>query len=92
MMKKIFAALAISSVLSVPAFAQSVSAYSVPQVVYGQNSSPLTRAQVRQELVDLESVGYHPLDDRYDYPNHIQAAEKKLWEKRQEQARPVYPQ
>jgi hypothetical protein len=41
------------------------------------NNHPLTRAEVRQELVDAENAGYKPgASDPY-YPADIQAAEKR---------------
>jgi hypothetical protein len=44
---------------------------------------PLTRAQVVQELVDLESVGYQPSrGNESTYPDDIQAAQQRLAEKR----------
>ena len=40
-----------------------------------QSSSTVTRAQVRAELVQLESVGYRPSRNDPHYPADIQAAE-----------------
>lgn len=41
--------------------------------------SQITRAQVRAELEQLESVGYHVGDgDQAHYPEAVQAAEAKL--------------
>ncbi|MBS2129584.1 DUF4148 domain-containing protein [Burkholderia thailandensis] len=55
-----------------------------PALSFAQSSpSPLTRAQVRQELLDLESVGYNPsLGDGDDYPDDIIAAQERLAAKR----------
>ncbi|HKT67636.1 MAG TPA: DUF4148 domain-containing protein, partial [Burkholderia sp.] len=55
-----------------------------PTASYAQSShSTLTRAQVRQELLDLESVGYEPsLGDNGNYPDDITAAEERLAAKR----------
>ncbi|SIT51278.1 conserved exported hypothetical protein [Paraburkholderia piptadeniae] len=40
---------------------------------------PLTRAQVRAELLRLEEAGYNPsAGDEGDYPADIQAAEAKI--------------
>ncbi|MFP3595073.1 DUF4148 domain-containing protein, partial [Chryseobacterium sp. SIMBA_038] len=51
-----------------------------PRASYAQ--SPLTRAQVRQELLDLESVGYDPsAGDADNYPEGIVAAQVRLEEK-----------
>jgi Domain of unknown function (DUF4148) len=49
-----------------------------PIASFAQSSQPLTRAQVREELVQLYNVGYMPLDDRNRYPAHIQAAEARI--------------
>lgn len=51
-----------------------------PAVSYAQSShSTLTRAQVRQELFDLESVGYEPIaGDGDNYPGDIVAAQERL--------------
>ncbi|WP_186188899.1 DUF4148 domain-containing protein [Burkholderia gladioli] len=43
-----------------------------------QAQSTVTRAQVRHELVELESVGYRPTRNDIHYPDSIQAAEAKL--------------
>lgn len=55
-----------------------------PAVSYAQSShSTLTRAQVRQELFDLESVGYEPIaGDGDNYPGDIVAAQERLAAKR----------
>lgn len=59
--------------------------------VYAQTSPEsgthqLTRAEVRHELEELESVGYKPLQgDNSDYPADIQAAEQRLEAKHQAQ-------
>jgi ABC-type sulfate transport system substrate-binding protein len=51
----------------------------VPVASFAQSNAPLTRAQVRAQLVQLESVGYHPGDgDHTNYPQEIQAAEAKV--------------
>lgn len=52
-----------------------------PVVSFAQQSNqPLTRAQVRAELVQLERAGYRPeVNDRY-YPQDIQAAEARVAE------------
>ncbi|MEX3952460.1 DUF4148 domain-containing protein [Paraburkholderia sp. EG287B] len=50
----------------------------VPVVSFAQSAEPLTRAQVRAELVQLEKAGYNPAADYNDYPQHIEAAEAKV--------------
>lgn len=67
-MKKILLITAFS-LFSMTSFAQSF-----------DNQQPKTRAQVRQELVELEQAGYNP-NDWIDYPENIQAAEKIVWQK-----------
>jgi hypothetical protein len=59
-------ALAVTIVPSATAFAQA-------------SQEPITRAQVRAELVELERAGYNPATgaDPY-YPEDIQAAEAKV--------------
>ncbi|RQS36339.1 DUF4148 domain-containing protein [Burkholderia sp. Bp8992] len=48
-----------------------------------QAQSPVTRAQVLQELIDLESVGYNPAHGEADnYPEDIMAAQARLQAKR----------
>jgi hypothetical protein len=68
-MKSLIPAVLVATLLAAPvaSFAQS-----------SQSNQPLTRAQVRAELVALENVGYDPLSDRQDYPRNIQAAEARL--------------
>ncbi|MBN3756387.1 DUF4148 domain-containing protein [Paraburkholderia sp. Tr-20389] len=51
---------------------------SAPLAALAQNNQPVTRAQVREELVQLHNAGYSPLDDRNSYPTHIQAAEARI--------------
>jgi hypothetical protein len=52
---------------------------SLPAVVNAQQSEPtVTRAQLRQELAQLEHAGYHPGHPSPYYPADIQAAEAKV--------------
>lgn len=66
-MKSLFEAIAIAALITVPlaAFAQST------------NQQPLTRAQVRADLVRVEQAGFDPTD-RVHYPQNIQAAEARI--------------
>ncbi|WNC93311.1 DUF4148 domain-containing protein [Paraburkholderia sp. FT54] len=49
-----------------------------PVASFAQSNQPVTRAQVRAELVQLEKAGYHPgLSDPY-YPADIQAAQARV--------------
>lgn len=53
----------------------------VGQSAFAQSAAPLTRAQVRDELIRLEAAGYDPVKgDEGEYPADIQAAEAKLAE------------
>jgi ABC-type sulfate transport system substrate-binding protein len=62
----------------------------VPAISFAQsaNNAPLTRAEVKQQLVDLESVGYNPARVRdANYPEEVQAAMQRLSEKQANEAR-----
>jgi len=62
----------------IPAVALA-SALVAPAVSFAQSNGPVTRAQVRAELVQLEKAGYHVGDGRTTYyPAEIQAAEAKV--------------
>ena len=63
------------------AFGSTVAFASIAQ----QPQSPVTRAQVRDELMRLEACGYRPLGDDYYYPEDIQAAQRCV-ERRQAQS------
>ncbi len=69
----------IKSLVSAVALA---SALAVPAVSFAQQSNgPVTRAQVRAELVQLEQAGWSPAMDMGNnphYPDGIQAAEAKV--------------
>ena len=50
-----------------------------PVAVFAQSNQPLTRAQVNEQLVQIEKAGYNPA--RYDpnqYPSNLQAAEARV--------------
>jgi Domain of unknown function (DUF4148) len=54
-------------------------AFCIPVVGFAQNTAPVTRAQVRAELIRLEQAGYHVGDgDQTTCPVQIQAAEAKI--------------
>ncbi|ALL70320.1 Protein of unknown function (DUF4148) (plasmid) [Paraburkholderia caribensis MBA4] len=54
-------------------------ALAAPVAVFAQANQPVTRAQVRAELIQLEKAGYHPGDgDHTTYPAELQAAEAKV--------------
>ena len=65
-MKSLIKAVALAAVLVAPA------------VSFAQSNQPLTRAEVRGQLIQLERAGYRPnVDDRY-YPDDIQAAQARI--------------
>ncbi|AOK32083.1 hypothetical protein WS67_21925 [Burkholderia singularis] len=70
---------------SIVATAAAALMLAAPVVSFAQqpsNQGP-TRAQVIQELVDLESVGYQPArGNDANYPEDIQAAQQRLDQKR----------
>ncbi|VVE53820.1 hypothetical protein PCA20602_04896 [Pandoraea capi] len=63
-MKAIVSALLVSCAIAAPfsAFAQS------------NNNAPLTRAQVRADLIRYENAGYRPLGSELNYPANIERA------------------
>jgi hypothetical protein len=46
----------------------------VPALSFAQSNQPVTRAEVRAELVQLQKAGYNPASDQTQYPKNIQAA------------------
>jgi hypothetical protein len=54
------------------------SAVAAPNFAFAQSNGPVTRAQVKAELAQLEAVGYNPASDNIHYPRGIQAAEARL--------------
>lgn len=56
----------------------------LPGVAFAQTSSEsaVTRTKVTQELRELVGIGYQADAVRYDYPNDLIAAEKRLDAKR----------
>jgi hypothetical protein len=56
-----------------------VALITAPLAAFSQTSQPVTRAQVRAELVQLEKAGYDPATaNSPDYPANIQAAEARV--------------
>ena len=49
-----------------------------PVLSFAQSNQPVTRAQVRAELVQLEQAGYRPTAVETQYPSDIQAAEARV--------------
>ncbi|SAK65726.1 DUF4148 domain-containing protein [Caballeronia ptereochthonis] len=54
-------------------------AFAAPVASFAQSNQPVTRAQVREEIVQLEKAGYNPgvINDA-KYPADIQAAEARV--------------
>jgi hypothetical protein len=50
----------------------------VPALSFAQSNQPVTRAQVRQQLIELEQSGYNPSANDIQYPRNIEQAEAKL--------------
>lgn len=70
-MKSIASAIAIAAALAAPVLA------------HAQTNQPLTRAQVRADLIAVEQAGYWPSKGADPhYPDDIQAAERKVAEQR----------
>jgi len=51
---------------------------SIPVTVSAQNNAPVTRAQIRQDMVRLEKAGYSPGASDVRYPDDILAAEARV--------------
>jgi hypothetical protein len=67
-MKYLFSAIIVSAV------------FAMPDASFAQSNQPVTRAQVRAKLIQLEEAGYNPAvaANDYDYPVAIQAAEARV--------------
>jgi len=50
----------------------------LPALSFAQSNQPLTRADVRAQLVQLERAGYNPNSDQAQYPKNIEAAEARI--------------
>lgn len=50
----------------------------VSSAVFAQSNAPLTRAQVREHLIEVEKAGYNPSSNSFDYPVNLQAAEARV--------------
>jgi Domain of unknown function (DUF4148) len=49
-----------------------------PVASFAQSNQPLTRADVRAQLVQLEKAGYNPIGDHTDYPSNLLAAQARV--------------
>lgn len=65
-MKSLIQAVVIAAVLAAPVAS------------FAQSNQPVTRAQVRAELIQLEKAGYQPGRDDPYYPEDIQAAQARV--------------
>jgi hypothetical protein len=79
--KHILEVIAMKSLIQAAALATVVAtALAAPTAVFAQANQPVTRAQVRAELVQIEkAAGYNPSHgEDPNYPADIQAAEAKV--------------
>jgi hypothetical protein len=53
-------------------------AVAAPALSFAQSVQPITRAEVRQELIELQQAGYNPSADETQYPRNIQQAEARV--------------
>ena len=52
--------------------------FAIPAISFAQSNQPITRAQVRAELIQLEKAGYNPAGDQTQYPQNIEAAQARV--------------
>jgi hypothetical protein len=53
-------------------------AVALPAFSFAQSNQPITRADVRAQLVELQKAGYDPASDQTQYPQNIQAAQARV--------------
>ncbi|SAL32655.1 membrane protein [Caballeronia arvi] len=53
-------------------------AVALPAFSFAQSNQPITRAEVRAQLVELQKAGYDPASDQTQYPQNIQAAQARI--------------
>jgi len=53
-------------------------AVALPALSFAQSNQPLTRADVRAQLVELQKAGYNPASDHTQYPRNIEAAQARV--------------
>jgi uncharacterized membrane protein len=53
-------------------------ALSVPVLASAQSTAPVTRAEVKAQLIQLEKVGYEPAQNDLNYPSNLQAAQRAV--------------
>lgn len=61
----------------IKAFAIAVVLYT-PVVSFAQSTGPVTRAEVENQLAQLEKAGYNPTADLPTYPRNLEAAEARV--------------
>ena len=66
MTKSLLTALLIASALAAPTFA------------FAQDNAPVTRAEVRAQLTQLEKAGYSPATNDNYYPQALQEAQQRV--------------
>ncbi|WP_186104427.1 DUF4148 domain-containing protein [Burkholderia gladioli] len=59
------------------------SVLAAPVASFAQSNQPVTRAEVRAQLVQLEQAGYNPVASDAQYPRDIQAAEARVQQSQQ---------
>src|SRR3978361_855194 len=60
-------------------FALAIGTLAAPALSFAQSNAPVTRAEVRADLVRVEQAGYTPSSgDEANYPADVQAAEAKI--------------
>jgi len=69
----------VKSLIQAVAVAAVAAVLVAPVASFAQSNGPVTRAQVRAEIVQLEKAGYRVGDgDNAHYPDAIQAAEARV--------------
>ena len=68
MKRKLISILAVTGLLAAPAFAMAQS----------QTNGPLTRQDVKAQLIQLENAGYNPAQNDIYYPSNIQHAQQRV--------------
>jgi hypothetical protein len=63
-----------------------VSVLAAPITSFAQQNGPITREQVRSELVQLQQAGYDANSGDATYPANLQAAQARVAEQNQAQA------
>ncbi|MBN3751963.1 DUF4148 domain-containing protein [Paraburkholderia sp. Tr-20389] len=52
--------------------------FALPIASFAQSNQPLTRAEVRAQLVELQQAGYNAAVDATQYPKNLQEAEARI--------------